>query len=641
MPNEFQLFPEFGDLFGKEAEPYAMSLARRFGEVKVLGMPRPVPLLSLYVRANILEKITSRIGATVEEMEKAFDFDRRPFGKRQETKDGEEIVNQLEKFIVLGKPGAGKTTFLKYLTLSILHAETKIQKRRLPIFITLRDWADRRTNLMDYIAGQFDINGFEQAGPYIERALKSGKCLVFFDGLDEVSQEANIDGITRDIRDFTDKYSDNQFIISCRIAAYNHSFDQFTDVEIADFNEKQIEAFVGNWFHYNLDKAQECLQHLKASSQFQELATVPLLLTLLCMTYENNNEFPQRRASLYQEALKVLLEQWDEKRPGGRVKRDEIYKNLSVENKEALLTRIGYGTFLENQYFIEEDHLAKMIQNFVKNLPQYQEEKVLPDGAHILRQIEAQHGILVQQAKGVYSFAHLTFQEYFTAKHIADHNLNETLENLVQEHLYDDKWKEVFLLVAGMLHNASELLLLMLKINRKLLQVPKLNALMRMVAKALLPVESKYTNIARKCLVIILAISPGHRIRRDIAILGFARGPYVALCFAHSATSPTLKIKHKINPIRKSKNNQDQPTDSELIDSYLRGDPSVDLADEMGLNLDLIDANVPSPELNSQIASFLSGNILIAQCLSSAAYLSKPTREHVLSKMLAPLEEGE
>lgn len=60
MPNEFQLFPEFGELFGKEAELYALSLARRFGEVKVLGMLRPVPLLSLYVRANILEKITSR-----------------------------------------------------------------------------------------------------------------------------------------------------------------------------------------------------------------------------------------------------------------------------------------------------------------------------------------------------------------------------------------------------------------------------------------------------------------------------------------------------------------------------------------------------------------------------------------------------
>ena len=39
------------------------------------------------------------------------------------------------------------------------------------------------------------------------------------------------------------------------------------------------------------------------------------------------------------------------------------------------------------------------------------------------------------------------------------------------------------------------------------------------------------------------------------------------------------------------------------------------------------------------ISSYLSANILIIQCLNSAAYLSKSTREYVLSMMLAPLEE--
>ena len=39
------------------------------------------------------------------------------FGKTLETVDGEEIVNKEENLIVLGKPGSGKTTYLKYLTL--------------------------------------------------------------------------------------------------------------------------------------------------------------------------------------------------------------------------------------------------------------------------------------------------------------------------------------------------------------------------------------------------------------------------------------------------------------------------------------------------------------------------------------------
>lgn len=38
--------------------------------------------------------------------------------------------------------------------------------------------------------------------------------------------------------------------------------------------------------------------------------------------------------------------------------------------------------------------------------------------------------------------------------------MNNSIEKLVKEHLFDDKWREVFLLVAGMLDNADELLLL-------------------------------------------------------------------------------------------------------------------------------------------------------------------------------------
>ena len=79
-------------------------------------MREPTPLLSLFVRANILEKISARAGLRPEDLAEFFDFDRRAFGKSKETVDGEIIVNKLHKFIVLGKPGAGKTTYLKYLT---------------------------------------------------------------------------------------------------------------------------------------------------------------------------------------------------------------------------------------------------------------------------------------------------------------------------------------------------------------------------------------------------------------------------------------------------------------------------------------------------------------------------------------------
>ncbi|MBK8193479.1 MAG: hypothetical protein IPK76_09795 [Lewinellaceae bacterium] len=47
--------------------------------------------------------------------------------------------------------------------------------------------------------------------------------------------------------------------MSCRVAAYNHWFERFTDVEMADFDEKQIETFVKNWFRSEPKTADECI----------------------------------------------------------------------------------------------------------------------------------------------------------------------------------------------------------------------------------------------------------------------------------------------------------------------------------------------------------------------------------------------
>jgi hypothetical protein len=93
--------------------------------------------------------------------------------------------------------------------------------------------------------------------------------------------------------------------------------------------------------------------------------------------------------------------------------------------------------------------------------------------------IAVQQGILVERAEDVYSFSHLTLQEYLTAQYIADNNL---IEQLVSNHLSDPRWREVFLLVAGLVRSkngADDLLLLMEKEAQKHINTPKLRGLLQ------------------------------------------------------------------------------------------------------------------------------------------------------------------
>ncbi|WP_399316768.1 NACHT domain-containing protein [Trichocoleus sp. FACHB-69] len=505
------------DLIVQELRQKASAhIQQKCGTMRVLDMSQPINLNNIYTSVNVLEKISGRRRLEIANLIKICvpeDFDRPGFGKVCEKGvSGIKAVEKYSKLLVLGKPGAGKTTFLKHLAIQCNLGI--IQADKIPVFINLKNFAEaaNKPNLLEGITQQvsgFLINGQE----LIEKLLIQGRFFVLLDGLDEVREKDNT-RIFKEICYLSEHFYANSFVITCRLAAKEYTFEQFTEVEIADFDDQQIFTFAKHWFQYKSpSKAELFIQNIKANQAIKELATNPLLLTMLCLVFEELDKFPSNHLEVYKEGVDVLLKHWDAKR---NIERDQVYKNLSLQSKEDLLSKIAVITFKRGEYFFKLKEIKQPITDYIRNLPGANTdfEALQLDSEAVLRSIEAQHGLLVERAKGIYSFSHLTFHEYFTARAIVD-NLekihSENTWEFLGEKITHKSWREVFLLTVGMLSSADKLLLFIKQnIDALIAQDQDLQKFLTWVNKKSCAVSSNFKPVIVRAFYLDLDLARAH-----------------------------------------------------------------------------------------------------------------------------------
>jgi len=281
---------------------YAQNYTERHGILKVLGMREPVALESVYTAVQFLDDRAIRSFESVETLEQVYrQAKQRSFQSEDcQKQEGLKVANEKQYLMVLGGPGAGKSTFLRRMGLEALKGKKgKFQHPCIPVFIELKKFNTGEINIEKEIAEEFRICGFPSHEEFTAKALEQGKLLILLDGLNEVPTERMNEAIQQ-IQNFVDLHDQNRFITSCRVAAYRHNFRRFTDVAMADFDDAQIENFITNWFRSEPQTGQDCWQKLNNEEHrsAKELTQTPLLLTLVCLLYQRSRKFPTNRATL-------------------------------------------------------------------------------------------------------------------------------------------------------------------------------------------------------------------------------------------------------------------------------------------------------------------------------------------------------
>lgn len=269
--------------------------------------------------------------------------------------------------LVLGRPGAGKTTALRKLLWSLvrpvatsptgsdpgglLHGEALgLPSTTLPVFLRLRNFPGPLLgrSMAEFLQLELDRDARPdpRTGVGLDRAIlddlgetlwRRGDLLLLCDGLDEVADPAVRARVCRYLEDQLRDAAKRgiRAVVSSRYSGISVDSDLhrrlFLPLAVDSLDDDQIAQLVTRWFeaaecaldrsdneqdarHRGAARARSLATRLSHSEykvrHLRQLSTNPMLLTLLCVVVFRKDEIPERRVDFFRECLDILLGRW-------------------------------------------------------------------------------------------------------------------------------------------------------------------------------------------------------------------------------------------------------------------------------------------------------------------------------------------
>ena len=403
------------------------------------------------------------------ELQRAYALKRENEENKREQVDWQEAKKQHQRIMVLADPGMGKTTLLRMEAGTMAHQERQgleegsktLETVILPVWIRLSNLAEvvqQATDavleaILKLVRADCDDRVFANLQPLLEEKLRTGKCLLLLDALDEVPRTLR-DRLSEKLNNFARMYS-CPIVCTSRIMGYTELLKGATEVEIVPFSQKQTEQYIKTWFtnaagHLENESvsAVALIRELRNKPQICGLVQNPLLLSLICSLYQTQGlTLPARRCQVYEKAVEFMLSKWSRssKRQAG----------AKLQAKTRLLEYLAY------QFTCDGIEIFSADQLYIK-LSEYLEDSSIPlmfrkfETDDPIDELSTEDGILQQLSEKSYLFLHRTFQEYFTACYLMRAGARGI--QLAKAHLWNYEWHETISLMAGLMEEPISLI---------------------------------------------------------------------------------------------------------------------------------------------------------------------------------------
>lgn len=355
-----------------------------------------------------------------------------------------EILGSFYRGVVLGNPGAGKSTFAEKTChdLAMHYSERLFGGRQVtPILVVLREYgAEKKTrnwSILQFIEGtarsRYQLEPPPRAFEYL---LLNGRAIVIFDGLDELLQSSQRQEIRGDVESFCNLYPSVPVLVTSREVGYEQApldKKRFEIFRLAPFDDDQISEYAKKWFALDEDlttdeKTGKAASFLEESRVVADLRSNPLMLALMCNLYRGEGYIPRNRPDVYEKCAVMLFETWDKSR--------DMYVPLPFEaHINPAVKDLAYWIYTDEalQPGVTERELVARAADYLctwRFEDRAEAEKAAKDFIEFSRGrawVFSDTGS-TRAGEDLYQFTHRTFLEYFAAAHLV--RIHATPESL-------------------------------------------------------------------------------------------------------------------------------------------------------------------------------------------------------------------